>query len=169
MLVGIYLVHSQSSMFPVLRNFVAFNIAKNGNTSDGTPLMSQIQNSSSDTFGNGEYAMPTGMIQMEGSTDYVEVVTFNLMKPQYSRPRYQKVISDILFTQLGKTMASVSEAIQALDPNCQFVLHGEPTDAISFNNSFRLVVDVDDDGTAILSEYPNDWERAGITWGTVKK
>ena len=59
--------------FPSLVNFVAFNIAKNGNTSDGTPLMSQIQNSSSDTFGNGEYAMPTGMIQLNGSTDYVEV------------------------------------------------------------------------------------------------
>ena len=59
--------------FPSLVNFVAFNIAKNGNTSDGTALMSQIQNSSTDTFGNGEYAVPTGMIQLNGSTDYVEV------------------------------------------------------------------------------------------------
>ena len=40
-------------------------------------------------------------------------------------------------------MASVSEAIQALDPNCQFVLRGEPTDAISFNAAFSLVVGVD--------------------------
>ena len=55
-----------------LVNFVAFNVAKNGQTDDGTPLMSQIQNSSADTFGNGEYAMPTGMIQLNGSTDYVE-------------------------------------------------------------------------------------------------
>ncbi len=66
-------------------------------------------------------------------------------------------------------MASVSEAILALDPNCQFVLYDEPTDAISFNNSFRLVVSVDEaNDTAILSDDPDDWEEAGITWGTVK-
>ena len=67
-------------------------------------------------------------------------------------------------------MASVSEAILALDPNCQFVLRGaEPTDAISFNAAFSLVVGVDEaNDTAILSDDPDDWERAGITWGTVK-
>ena len=57
-------------------------------------------------------------------------------------------------------MASVSEAILALDPNCQFVLSGEPTDAISFNAGFRLVVGVDKNGSAILSDDPDDWERA---------
>jgi len=65
-------------------------------------------------------------------------------------------------------MATVSEAILALDPNCQFVLRGEPTDAISFNNSFRLVVGADKNNTAILSDNPDAWEEAGITWGTVK-
>ena len=65
-------------------------------------------------------------------------------------------------------MASVSEAIQALDPNCQFVLRGEPTDAISFNAGFRLVTGVDANDLAILSDDPDDWEKAGITWGTVK-
>ena len=66
-------------------------------------------------------------------------------------------------------MASVTEAILALDPNCEFVLRGEdPTDAISFNAAFSLVVDVNLDGTAILSDDPDDWEEAGITWGTVK-
>ena len=65
-------------------------------------------------------------------------------------------------------MASVSEAILALDPNCQFVLHGEPTDAISFNAGFRLVTGVDANDLAILSDDPDDWEKAGITWGTVK-
>ena len=65
-------------------------------------------------------------------------------------------------------MASVSEAILALDPDCQFVLYGEPTDAISFNNSFRLVVGIDDNNSAILSDNSDDWEKAGITWGTVK-
>ena len=65
-------------------------------------------------------------------------------------------------------MASVTEAIQALDPNCQFVLYGEPTDAVSFNASFRLVVGADKNNTAILSDDPDAWEEAGITWGTVK-
>ena len=66
-------------------------------------------------------------------------------------------------------MATVSEAILALDPSCQFVLYGEPTDAISFNAGFRLVVGVDEaNDTAILSDDPDDWERAGVTWGTVK-
>ena len=65
-------------------------------------------------------------------------------------------------------MASVSEAILALDPNCRFVLHGEPTDAISFNAGFRLVTGVAANDLAILSDDPDDWEKAGITWGTVK-
>ena len=67
-------------------------------------------------------------------------------------------------------MATVSEAILALDPNCQFVLRGaEPTDAISFNAAFSLVVGVDEaNDTAILSDDTDDWEKAGITWGTVK-
>ena len=65
-------------------------------------------------------------------------------------------------------MASVTEAIQALDPNCQFVLEGEPTDAISFNAAFSLVVGVNKNNTAILSNDPDEWERAGVTWGTVK-
>ena len=65
-------------------------------------------------------------------------------------------------------MATVSEAILALNPNCRFVLHGEPTDAISFNAGFRLVLGADKNNIAILSDDPDDWERAGITWGTVK-
>ena len=65
-------------------------------------------------------------------------------------------------------MASVSEAILALDPNCQFVLRGEPTDAISFNAAFRLVVGADGNNTAILSDDSDAWEEAGISWGTVK-
>ena len=66
-------------------------------------------------------------------------------------------------------MATVSEAILALDPNCQFVLRGEdPTDAISFNAAFSLVVGADKNNTAILSNDSGAWEEAGITWGTVK-
>ena len=66
-------------------------------------------------------------------------------------------------------MATVSEAIFAIDPNCQFVLRGaEPTDAISFNAAFSLVVGVDGNNTAMLSDDSDVWEEAGITWGTVK-
>lgn len=63
-------------------------------------------------------------------------------------------------------MASVSEAIIAVDPDCQFVLTGEPTDAISFNAGFRIVTGTDDNGSAILSDDPDDW--GDVSWGTVK-
>lgn len=63
-------------------------------------------------------------------------------------------------------MASVAEAITAVDPDCQFVLNGEPTDAISFNAGFRVVTGEDDNGSAILSDDPDDW--GNVSWGTVK-
>ena len=63
-------------------------------------------------------------------------------------------------------MATVSDAILAVDPDCQFVLNGEPTDAISFNAGFRIVTGTDDNGSAILSDDPDDW--GNISWGTVK-
>lgn len=66
-------------------------------------------------------------------------------------------------------MATVSEAIQALDPNCQFVLYGEPTSAQSFDAAFRLVVGVDDNGTAILESDPKVWQDNGITWALVDR
>ena len=66
-------------------------------------------------------------------------------------------------------MASVSEAILALDPNCQFVLYGEPTSAQSFDAAFRLVVGVNDNGTAILESDPEVWQDNGITWALVDR
>lgn len=63
-------------------------------------------------------------------------------------------------------MATVSDAILAVDPDCQFVLNGEPTDAISFNAGFRIVTGTDDNGSAILSDDPDDW--GDVSWGTVK-
>ena len=66
-------------------------------------------------------------------------------------------------------MATVSEAILALDPNCQFVLYGEPTSAQSFDAAFRLVIGVDDDGTAILESDPKVWQDNGITWALVDR
>ena len=50
---------------------VAFNLGKNGATNNSTALMAQFQ-TSSDIFTNGEYPFPTGMIQLNGSSDYVE-------------------------------------------------------------------------------------------------
>ena len=66
-------------------------------------------------------------------------------------------------------MATVSEAIQALDPNCKFVLYGEPTSAQSFDAAFRLVVGVNDNGTAILESDPEVWQDNGITWALVDR
>lgn len=50
---------------------VAFKIAKNGGTNNGSDLPAQFQ-AAADTFTNGEYPMPTGMLQLNGSSDYVE-------------------------------------------------------------------------------------------------
>ena len=50
---------------------VAFNLTKNGATNDSTALMAQFQ-TSADTFTNGEYPFPTGMIELNGTDDYVE-------------------------------------------------------------------------------------------------
>ena len=66
-------------------------------------------------------------------------------------------------------MASVTEAIQALDPDCQFVLYGEPTSAQSFDALFRLVIGVDDNNTAILSSDSKVWQDNGITWALVDR
>ena len=66
-------------------------------------------------------------------------------------------------------MATVSEAILALDPNCQFVLYGEPTSAQSFDASFRLVVGIDENDSAILESDPQVWQDNGITWALVDK
>ena len=64
-------------------------------------------------------------------------------------------------------MATVIDAIKELSPNLEFVLYGdEPTDAISFNAAFRVVVGVTKHGTAKLSDNPDDWQ--GVTWGSVK-
>ena len=66
-------------------------------------------------------------------------------------------------------MASVSEAILALDPNCQFVLYGEPTSAQSFDLLFRLVVGLDENDSAILSSDSEVWQKHGITWALVDR
>ena len=64
-------------------------------------------------------------------------------------------------------MATVQEAIKVVDADAEWVLYGdEPTDAISFNAAFRIVTGTDDNGSAVLSDDPDDW--GSISWGTVK-
>ena len=64
-------------------------------------------------------------------------------------------------------MATVIDAIKELSPDLQFVLKGDdPTDAISFNAAFRVVVGQTKNGSAKLSDNPDDWQ--GVTWGSVK-
>lgn len=57
--------------FSNIVSLMAFNIAKNGETNTHTALMSQLQHSG-DTYTNGEYHLPTGMIELNGTDDYVE-------------------------------------------------------------------------------------------------
>ena len=56
--------------FSGLLSYIAFLISKNG-VSDGTIPRTQYQ-SNSQIFTNGEYPMPTGMIYLNGTGDYVE-------------------------------------------------------------------------------------------------
>ena len=63
-------------------------------------------------------------------------------------------------------MASVSDAIIALNSDLQWVLRGEPTDAYEFNTMFSVVIGEDHNGTAIESQEDDDWQ--GITWEKVE-
>lgn len=63
-------------------------------------------------------------------------------------------------------MATVAEAITALNPDLQWVLRGEPTNAYEFNTMFTVVIGEDENGTAIESREPEDWD--GLTWERVE-
>ena len=63
-------------------------------------------------------------------------------------------------------MASVSDAITALNPDLSWVLRGEPTDAYEFNTMFSVVIGEDEHGSAIESQEDDDWQ--GITWNAVE-
>ena len=60
-------------------------------------------------------------------------------------------------------MATVTDALIALGVE-EWVLRGRPTKAEEFDEMFRKVVGVNDDGTAIESDNPSDW---GVTWDEV--
>lgn len=63
-------------------------------------------------------------------------------------------------------MATVSDAILSLKPNLSWVLRGEPTNAYDFNTMFTVVIGEDDNGSAIESSEPEDWD--GLTWEKVE-
>ena len=67
---GWYLFGGQiRAVYPTV-TLVGFSVAKNGNV-DVTANYAQFQ-VASDAFTNGSYPLPTGLIQLNGSSDYVE-------------------------------------------------------------------------------------------------
>ena len=63
-------------------------------------------------------------------------------------------------------MASVTEAILAVDPYGEWVLQGEPTNKEEFNSMYKRVIDTDLDGNAVLSGNPDNW---AVSWESVSK
>jgi len=69
---GWYLFGGQVRVNTTSVTLISFVIAKNSDTDDLNRIMAQFQ-TVSDTFTNGEYPLPTGMMQLNGSTDFVDV------------------------------------------------------------------------------------------------
>jgi len=63
-------------------------------------------------------------------------------------------------------VASVTEAILAVDPYGEWVLQGEPTNKEEFNSMYKRVIDTDLDGNAVLSGNPDNW---AVSWESVSK
>ena len=57
-------------------------------------------------------------------------------------------------------MTTIANALSELGIN-EWVLRGEPTTEVEFNDMFRKVTGADANGTAIESANPADW---GVTW-----
>jgi len=70
---GYYLVGGsmRGAMSNILSS-VAITIRRNGVANDAHELENRFQ-SDSDTFFNGSYPLPSGLVQMNGNTDYIEV------------------------------------------------------------------------------------------------
>jgi len=70
---GYYLVGGsmRGAMSNVLSS-VAIFVRRNGVANDAHELENRFQ-SNSDTFYNGSYPLPSGLVQMNGNTDYIEV------------------------------------------------------------------------------------------------
>lgn len=58
---------------------------------------------------------------------------------------------------------SLAKSLQSLGIS-EWVLRGEPTTELEFNNMFKKVTGKDDNGNAIESSDPNDF---GVTWSEV--
>lgn len=61
-------------------------------------------------------------------------------------------------------MATVVDAIQELIPDEEWTISGEPESEAEFNAMFRRVIGVKADGSAVLSDNPDNW---GVSWATV--
>ena len=70
---GYYLVGGAlRGQFNNILSLMTMIVRKNNTTNAETDLRNQFQ-SNSDAYFNGSYPMPTGLMQMNGSTDYMEV------------------------------------------------------------------------------------------------
>jgi hypothetical protein len=70
---GYYLVGGAlRGQFNNILSLITMVVRKNNTTNAETDLRNQFQ-SNSDAYFNGSYPIPTGLMQMNGSTDYIEV------------------------------------------------------------------------------------------------
>ena len=72
---GYYLVGGTiRALLSSIVTYISLAISKNGfDTNDGTDMLRQQFNHQNDTINNGSYPLPTGLIQMNGSSDYIEI------------------------------------------------------------------------------------------------
>jgi hypothetical protein len=57
-----------------VHSFISLAISKNGfDTNDATDMLRGQFNHQSDTINNGSYPLPTGLMEMNGSSDYIEI------------------------------------------------------------------------------------------------
>jgi len=73
---GFYLVGGVIRVQMVIVETIAIRVKKNGASDTGdveNSLAHQLNGPNSDIFDNGNYPIPTGLIEMNGSSDYIEV------------------------------------------------------------------------------------------------
>mgnify|MGYP001343669611 FL=1 len=72
---GYYLVGGTiRALLSSVVSFVSIAVSKNGfDTNDGTSMLRGQFNNQSDTISNGSYPIPTGLIEMNGGGDFIEV------------------------------------------------------------------------------------------------
>ena len=72
---GYYLVGGTiRALLSSVVSFVSIAVSKNGfDTNDGTSMLRGQFNHQNDTISNGSYPIPTGLMEMNGSSDYIEI------------------------------------------------------------------------------------------------